>query len=50
VAHLREMNHSIRFWRLVERLCPGWRLQRDWLKRHGATLHLYGLAENGNAA
>lgn len=41
VAHLREMNHSARFWALVSVLKPDWRDDRDWLKRHGATLHRY---------
>jgi predicted metal-dependent hydrolase len=42
VAHLREMNHSIRFWRIVARLCPAWQEGRKWLKHHGHRLHLYG--------
>lgn len=41
VAHLREMNHSDRFWRIVYRLCPQTDEAEDWLKRHGATLHRY---------
>lgn len=41
VAHLREMNHSADFWALVDRLCPDWRVQRDWLRRQGADLHRY---------
>lgn len=41
-AHLIEMNHSERFWRLVERLMPQYRRPRTWLKRHGARLHAYG--------
>ena len=41
VAHLREMNHSRRFWAEVEKARPDWRTQRDWLKRHGAELHRY---------
>jgi predicted metal-dependent hydrolase len=40
VCHLDVRDHSPRFWALVERRCPGWREQRDWLRRHGATLVL----------
>lgn len=39
VAHLVEMNHSPAFWAVVDRLCPHWKVQRDWLKRNGHTLH-----------
>ncbi|MBX2855557.1 MAG: M48 family metallopeptidase [Rhodobacteraceae bacterium] len=41
VAHLIEMNHSPRFWAVVERLRPDWRSQRDWLRLHGSELHRY---------
>jgi predicted metal-dependent hydrolase len=40
VCHLDVRDHSPRFWALVERRCPGWRAQRDWLRRYGATLVL----------
>jgi predicted metal-dependent hydrolase len=40
VCHLDIRDHSPRFWALVERHCPGWREQRDWLRRYGATLVL----------
>jgi predicted metal-dependent hydrolase len=40
VCHLEIRDHSPRFWALVERRCPGWREQRDWLRRYGATLAL----------
>lgn len=43
VAHLVEMNHGPRFWAVVERLCPGWQTQREWLKHKGASLHRYRL-------
>ncbi len=42
VAHLREMNHSPRFWRLVEMLCPKTRQARAWLNAEGARLHAVG--------
>ncbi|WP_316016065.1 SprT family zinc-dependent metalloprotease, partial [Roseobacter sp. HKCCA0434] len=41
VAHLLEMNHSLRFWAHVERLFPGWQAQRDWLRAEGAALHRF---------
>jgi len=43
VAHLVEMNHSARFWRLVQRLCPDHDRARVWLDVHGSDLHRYGL-------
>ncbi|HEY0567564.1 MAG TPA: SprT family zinc-dependent metalloprotease [Xanthobacteraceae bacterium] len=43
VAHLVEMNHSPRFWRLVDRLCPHARRAKTWLDLHGPDLHRYGL-------
>jgi predicted metal-dependent hydrolase len=38
LCHLREPNHSPRFWRLVASRRPGWRRQRDWLGAHGPEL------------
>jgi predicted metal-dependent hydrolase len=40
-AHLVEMNHSARFWALVERLCPDWQAERAWLRREGAALQAW---------
>ena len=42
MAHLREMNHSPRFWALLRDLCPNVDAAEAWLKRHGAGLHRYG--------
>ena len=42
VAHLAEMNHGPRFWRLVESLAPGNAQPRAWLARHRARLLAYG--------
>jgi predicted metal-dependent hydrolase len=38
LCHLREPNHSRRFWRLVEEHRPRWREQRDWLRDYGSEL------------
>ena len=38
LAHLREMNHSKSFWRLVAEHCSGWRELRKWLKTHEVEL------------
>ena len=42
VAHLAEMNHGPRFWRLVESLSPDSAVSRAWLKRHRSRLFSYG--------
>jgi predicted metal-dependent hydrolase len=39
-CHLRVMDHSPRFWALVDRHCPGYEEQRRWLRHQGATLVL----------
>jgi predicted metal-dependent hydrolase len=41
VAHLRELNHRPRFWRLVELLVPEIEKSQAWLSDHGALLHRY---------
>ncbi len=41
VAHLLEMNHGPRFWRLVLTHCKHARLAKTWLKTHGQNLHRF---------
>jgi predicted metal-dependent hydrolase len=38
IMHLREMNHSSRFWREVERACPDYETAERWLKQHSSLL------------
>jgi predicted metal-dependent hydrolase len=38
LAHLKEMNHSKRFWELVAQHCHGWREYKSWLRQHEANL------------
>jgi predicted metal-dependent hydrolase len=47
VAHLLEMNHSRRFWRLVEKVCPNVARAKAWLDAHGTDLHRYGMQGEG---
>jgi predicted metal-dependent hydrolase len=38
LMHIRQQNHSRRFWRLVEAACPSFRDAERWLKTTGRTL------------
>jgi predicted metal-dependent hydrolase len=38
LMHIRQQNHSRRFWRLVEAACPGFRAAERWLKTTGRSL------------
>src|SRR5690606_7607667 len=38
VAHRRHGNHSARFWREVESLCPWWKAGERWLRTYGSEL------------
>ncbi len=42
VAHRRELNHSRRFWMIVDQLTPDRHRAEMWLKSHGNSLHRYG--------
>lgn len=39
IMHLKEMNHSSRFWSEVERACPDYETAEQWLKRHSSLLN-----------
>jgi predicted metal-dependent hydrolase len=38
LMHLKRMDHSPRFWKLVAAACPGYRMARRWLRQHGDEL------------
>jgi predicted metal-dependent hydrolase len=38
LAHLREPNHSPRFWAIVEKFMPDYKRRRDWLKKNAKNL------------
>jgi predicted metal-dependent hydrolase len=40
VCHLEVMDHSPRFWKLMESRVPDYRRHSAWLRRYGSTLHL----------
>ena len=45
VAHLVEMNHSPRFWRVCAKICPSVERAKKWLDTHGNDLHRYGIED-----
>ena len=40
LCHRKEMNHSPRFWALVESLVPYYKIHRQWLKENGEKLRV----------
>jgi hypothetical protein len=40
LAHITVKNHSKKFWELVQKYCPDYKIRRTWLKRNGKTLEL----------
>ncbi len=46
LCHLLEMNHSNRFWRLVDQTYPEHQAARIWLKRYGKALHQFFTSNN----
>jgi predicted metal-dependent hydrolase len=45
VCHLEVLDHSPRFWELLERHWPRYREDRRWLRQYGATLVLHSAVE-----
>jgi predicted metal-dependent hydrolase len=41
LCHLRHMDHSPRFWQLLDSAWPTRQEQQSWLRSHGAELHAY---------
>lgn len=41
VVHLKEMNHSARYWRALRALCADTDRAEAWLRAHGGALHRY---------
>ena len=35
LCHIKEMNHSVRFWAEVEKVMPNYREYKKWLKENG---------------
>jgi predicted metal-dependent hydrolase len=48
VAHLVEMNHSARFWKVLRQICPATDEATQWLDSHGSALHRYGAAKESD--
>lgn len=42
ICHLKQMNHSTKFWRLVDSICTNRKKAQNWLKKNGTKLHFYG--------
>jgi len=40
LAHLQELNHSARYWKIVESYCPEHKVYRKWLRENGRYLQL----------
>jgi len=42
LAHRLELNHSKRYWKIVDRIFPNRARAETWLRANGASLHRYG--------
>jgi predicted metal-dependent hydrolase len=41
IAHLSEFNHSSRFWSIVARQDPQWKMHQNWLTKNGQRLYRF---------
>jgi predicted metal-dependent hydrolase len=41
LAHLREGNHSSKFWDVVAKMCPPYQEAERWIREHGLRLSMY---------
>ena len=41
LAHLREMNHSPRFWALVKKMAPDYQQHKKWLRQNSAKIRIF---------
>lgn len=41
LAHTKQMNHSAKFWAIVENCMPDYKTHRKWLRENGTELHFY---------
>ncbi|MGC9059927.1 MAG: M48 family metallopeptidase [Thermoplasmata archaeon] len=40
LAHLKEKNHSKKFWALVEKMMPDYKIHRKWIREHSHILRI----------
>lgn len=40
LAHTLQKNHSKKFWEIVQKFCPDYKLKRRWLKVHGNAMEV----------
>jgi predicted metal-dependent hydrolase len=48
LMHLKRMDHSRAFWRLVAQVCPDYEAARAWLRRHGHAPHAAASTDAGS--
>ena len=40
LCHILQMNHSKKFWALVEKYMPDWKEKKEWLRENGRSLEI----------